>query len=386
MSLISIVIPTRSRAHLLACAVRSALEQSYRNIEVLICDNNSQDDTPAVAASFKGDSRVKYIRTSGSLSMPDNWDFSLKHATGSFVTFLTDDSVLFPKSMEVAMGELARAGQDVAVWRHAAYYYPDWLEPSRQNVLYIPRTTGSARILDSSVMLGRLFGMDSGSWIDIPKSLNSICRRKVIDAVVARQGRFFPPSCPDYSSAAGVMLNTPTYLLIDKALYVDSVTKESIGASVGYDMGEATKKFFSEFSGRLDEVASLGIPVSPSSVAKSIENVATAYPERGLKISTLNLIREISDRLAKVESNGADVGIYWHAMEKFASGDSSLIGAMRRAKWISGMKWRMVALARKSQALSFLERARGFDVYRGSDAGFWNVEQAGRFAALRLFN
>lgn len=386
MSLISIVIPTRSRARLLASAVRSALEQSYRDIEVLICDNVSQDDTAGVAASFKGDARVKYIRTSGSLSMPDNWDFALKHATGDFITFLTDDSVLFPKSMEVAMGELTRAGQDVAVWRHAAYYYPDWLETSRQNVLYIPRSTGRVRVLDSSVMLGRLFGMDSGSWVDIPKSLNSICRRKVIDAVVARQGRFFPPSCPDYSSAAGVMLNTSSYLLIDRPLYVDSVTKESIGASVGYDLGEATRKFFSEFSGNLDEVASLGIPVSPSSVAKSIENVAAGYPERGLKVNTFNLILEISDRLAKVESNGADVAIYWRAMEKFTRGDSSLAGAMRRAKWASGLKWRMVALARRSQALSFLERARGFDVYRGSDSGFGNVEEAGRFAALRLFS
>lgn len=385
MSLISIVIPTRSRARLLAYAVRSALDQSYRDIEVLICDNDSQDDTPAVAASFKGDSRVRYIRTSGPLSMPDNWDFALKQAKGDFVTILTDDSVLFPKSMDCVMGELTRTGQDVAVWRHAAYYYPDWYESSRRNVLYVPRSVGPSKILDSSVMLQRLFGMDSGAWIDIPKSLNSICKRKIIDAVIARQGRFFPPSCPDYSSAAGVLLNISSYLLIDKALYVDSVTRESIGASTGYNMGEALQKFLSEFSSGLGEVASLGIPVSPSGVAKSIENVAAAYPERCLKVNALNLIREISDRLAKVESNGADVGAYWRTLESFTRGDASLAGAMRRTRMMSGLKWRMVALARSSQALSFLERARGFDVYRGSDSGFENVEQAGRFAASRLF-
>lgn len=385
MSLISIVIPTRSRARLLTYAVRSALEQSYRDIEVLICDNDSQDDTPAVVASFGGDSRVRYIRTSGPLSMPDNWDFALKQAHGDFVTFLTDDSVLFPRSIESVMGELTRTGQDVAVWRHAAYYYPDWYEPSRRNVLYVPRSAGQSQIVDSEVMLQRLFGMDSGTWIDIPKTLNSMCKRTVIDAVISRQGRFFPPSCPDYSSAAGVMLNVPSYLLIDKALYVDSVTKESIGASTGYNMGAATQKFLSEFSNGLDEIASLGIPVSPSGVAKSIENVAISYPERGLKVDSLNLISEIADRLAKVESNGANVDGYWQTMETYTRSNASLVGTMRRTRILSGLKWRMVALARGSQALSFLERARGFDVYRGSDEGFQNVEQAGRFAAARLF-
>lgn len=385
MSLISIVIPTRTRARLLAYAVKSALDQTYRDIEVLICDNDSQDDTPAVAASFRADPRVRYIRTPEPFSMPDNWDFALKQAKGEFVTFLTDDSVLFPQSMECVMGDLLRTGQDVAVWRHAAYYYPDWYETSRRNVLYVPRSAGPSIIVDSEAMLRRLFAMDSATWIDIPKTLNSICRRKVVEAVVARQGRFFPPSCPDYSSAAGVMLNVPSYLLIDKALYVDSVTKESIGASTGYNMGAASQKFLSEFSGGLAEIASLGIPVSPSGVAKSIENVVAAYPERGFKVSSLNLIREIADRLAKVESNGADVDGYWRTMESFTSGDAALSGAMRRTRMMSGLKWRMVAFARGSQALSFLERARGFDVYRGSDEGFQNVEQAGQFAAARLF-
>lgn len=385
MSLISIVIPTRTRARLLAYAVKSALDQSYRDIEVLICDNDSQDDTPAVAASFRDDPRVRYIRTSESLSMPDNWDFALKHAKGEFVTFLTDDSVLFPQSMESVMGDLLRTGQDVAVWRHAAYFYPDWYEASRRNVLYVPRSAGSSIIVDSETMLRRLFAMDSATWIDIPKTLNSICKRSVIDAVIARQGRFFPPSCPDYSSAVGVMMGSPTYLLIDKPLYVDSVTKASIGASMGYNMGEATQKFIGEFTNGSMDVASLGIPVSPSSISKTLENVAEFYPERTLKVDGSNLIREIADRLAKAESNGADVADYWRALEKFTKADPSLCGMMRRTRAFSGVKWRMVGLARSTQALSFLERIRGFDVYQGSDFGFENVEQAARFAASRLF-
>lgn len=385
MNLISIVIPTRSRARLLAYAVKSALEQSYRNIEVLICDNDSQDDTPAVAASFKNDSRVRYIRTSEPLSMPDNWDFALKQAKGDFVTFLTDDSVLFPQSMESVMGDLLRTGQDVAVWRHAAYYYPDWYETSRRNVLYVPRSAGPSKIVDSEAMLQRLFAMDSTTWTDIPKTLNSICKRSVIDAVIARQGRFFPPSCPDYSSAAGVMLSSRSYLLIDKPLYVDSVTKASIGASMGYNMGEATQKFLGEFTNGSLDVASLGIPVSPSSIAKTLENVAVFYPGMTLKVDEFNLIREIADRLAKAESNGADVADYWRSLEKFTRDDPSLYEIMRRTRAFSGLKWRMVELARSSQALFFLERVRGFDVYRGSDFGFGNVEQAARYAASRLF-
>ena len=149
MNKVSIVIPTRNRSHLLVYALRSVLQQTYQNIEVVICDNASRDDTAQLVSPFLDDGRIKYVRTDIPLSMPDNWDYALKHATGDFITYLTDDSVLFPTAIEYVMSEVARTNQRAAVWRHAAYYYADWFEKSRRNVLYIPRTENNSEVLNS---------------------------------------------------------------------------------------------------------------------------------------------------------------------------------------------------------------------------------------------
>lgn len=386
MNKVSIVIPTRSRAHLLPAAIRSSLKQTYEDIEIVICDNASQDNTAEVVQPFLADRRIRYVRTPTSLSMPDNWDHALTFATGDYITYLTDDSVLFPKCIEFAMQELARTNQKAAVWRHAAYYYSDWYELSRRNVLYVPRTSNTVSKVDSETMLRRLFNMERGNIsIDIPKFINSICHREVVESIRQQQGRVFPPSCPDFSSAAGVLHNTSSYLLIERALYIDSVTKESIGASTSYNMGDASKKFLKEFSGGMEEIASAGIPVSPAGVAKSIENVACFYPARAMKVNQRNLIIEISDRLSKVASNGTDVSGFWDLLEAYTNKDYSLQKILRRTRLVSGMKWRMVNLARRSYMMAFLEMVRGFDVYKGDKEGFKTVEEASLFANSLIF-
>src|SRR5439155_1533464 len=71
----SIVMPTRNRAQLLQFALQSALDQPTADLEVVVSDNDSRDDTPAVARRFN-DPRVRYVRTPETLAMPDSWEFA----------------------------------------------------------------------------------------------------------------------------------------------------------------------------------------------------------------------------------------------------------------------------------------------------------------------
>ena len=77
----SILMPTRNRAQLLQFALQSALDQPTADLEIVVSDNDSRDDTPAVARRFN-DPRVRYVRTPETLAMPDSWEFALSHATG----------------------------------------------------------------------------------------------------------------------------------------------------------------------------------------------------------------------------------------------------------------------------------------------------------------
>src|SRR5688500_5173934 len=91
----SIIIPTRNRAHLLQYALQTAVAQTFDDFEVLVCDNNSQDETPSVARGYC-DGRVRYVRTDRTLPMPDNWEFALAQSRGEHVTYLPDDDALHP--------------------------------------------------------------------------------------------------------------------------------------------------------------------------------------------------------------------------------------------------------------------------------------------------
>src|SRR5262245_28880201 len=61
-ALVSAVIPTYNRADLVCRAVDSVLQQSYGNVEAVLVDDGSKDNTPElIATRYRGDDRVRYI-------------------------------------------------------------------------------------------------------------------------------------------------------------------------------------------------------------------------------------------------------------------------------------------------------------------------------------
>lgn len=90
--MVSIVIPTYNRAELLGGAIKSVLEQTYQDFEVLIIDDCSTDSTAEVIASFN-DKRIKYtklLQNSGGSALPRN--IGLEIAQGNYIAILDDDS------------------------------------------------------------------------------------------------------------------------------------------------------------------------------------------------------------------------------------------------------------------------------------------------------
>ena len=61
MPKVSVVIPTHNRHEFLRSAISSVLDQTFQDFEVIVVDDASKDETPAVVSRFS-DIRVKYIR------------------------------------------------------------------------------------------------------------------------------------------------------------------------------------------------------------------------------------------------------------------------------------------------------------------------------------
>lgn len=88
--LVSICIPTYNRARMITMAIESALAQTYSNIEVLVVDNDSVDDTAAVVASYHDD-RLKYIKNERNLGLFGNFNRCVELAGGEYIHILHSD-------------------------------------------------------------------------------------------------------------------------------------------------------------------------------------------------------------------------------------------------------------------------------------------------------
>lgn len=93
--LVSILIPTYNRAKYLSESLNSALNQTYPHIEVIVHDDASTDDTPALLAGYH-DPRLRIIRTSSNHGMIGGWNYLVKKAKGKYLKFLADDDLLAP--------------------------------------------------------------------------------------------------------------------------------------------------------------------------------------------------------------------------------------------------------------------------------------------------
>ena len=114
--LISVVIPTFNRAYCLQRAVDSALNQSYRNVEVIVVDDGSTDETrDLLRAAYSMDGRVRYVHQANSgVCFARNHGFAL--AQGEFISLLDSDDEWYPWKLAVELACLNVVPNAGMIW------------------------------------------------------------------------------------------------------------------------------------------------------------------------------------------------------------------------------------------------------------------------------
>lgn len=89
---VSIVISTCNRENLLTRSLESVMNQSYKNIEIIVCDDASEDNTESLLKYYmQKDSRIKYIRNEVRSGACVTRNKGINIATGKYITGLDDD-------------------------------------------------------------------------------------------------------------------------------------------------------------------------------------------------------------------------------------------------------------------------------------------------------
>jgi glycosyltransferase involved in cell wall biosynthesis len=199
MPKVSVIIPTRNRAALLRQAIASVLRQSFRDFEIVIIDDASNDDTPAAAAE-RADVRIRYFRHACNRGEGASRNAGIAHSAGDYIAFLDDDDVWLPEKLDAQVRLLdqcpAKVGGvycgydriDMASGATIATILPErrgaiYAELREQNWVGSPSTVilrrecfDKAGLFDEQLK----FGADYDMWIRISRFYHFECVNKAL--------------------------------------------------------------------------------------------------------------------------------------------------------------------------------------------------------------
>ncbi len=140
--LVSVVIATYNMARYLPLALRSALDQTYRNVEILVIDDGSQDDTREVIAPFLGDRRLRYLvqENQGPAAARNR---GVREAQGQFIAILDADDIWTREKLEQQIPLFLRSAAIGVVY---------------SRISYIDETGKELRIADNELFRGHVSG------------------------------------------------------------------------------------------------------------------------------------------------------------------------------------------------------------------------------------
>lgn len=135
--LVSVIMPSYNTAKFIEETVRSVLEQTYTNLELLIVDDCSTDNTDEVVASFR-DKRIRYLKNKENSGAAVSRNRALRAAKGRWIAFLDSDDLWKPQKLEKQIRFMEEKGYH--------FSYTNYSEIDEESTLLGRMVTGPKRI------------------------------------------------------------------------------------------------------------------------------------------------------------------------------------------------------------------------------------------------
>lgn len=128
---VSIIIPTYNRGKLITKSVKSVLSQTYKNIEVIVVDDNSTDKTEQILNKIK-DKRLKYIKLKKNMGAAYARNIGIKKANGKYIGFNDSDDVFHKTKIEKQLLNMVSNNSDFDFCKLNMYGEVLWELPNAQ--------------------------------------------------------------------------------------------------------------------------------------------------------------------------------------------------------------------------------------------------------------
>jgi len=200
LPLISVVIPTYNRAHLLKRALQSVFDQRYSKWEVIVIDNSSVDNTDDIVNSFR-DNRVRLFKINNHGVVAASRNKGIRVANGNWIAFLDSDDWWMPEKLSECV---KRINDDVDF-----IYHPLRIFESKRFWLYKKTRT---KYLKNPVLVNLLV---DGNLI---QNSSVVVRHSLLEKVNGIDESRDIIAAEDYNAWLKIANNTDKFIFINKAL------------------------------------------------------------------------------------------------------------------------------------------------------------------------
>ena len=151
-TLVSVIIPTYNRSRFLSKSVNSVLKQTYRNLEIIIIDDCSTDNTEFVVGQMS-DSRICYIKNNKNRGIAYSLNRGIQKASGAYIAILGDDDEWMNEKIEKQVALIKDLPPDYGIV-YCGYAFYDNRGESYKSI--VPRRKGDVLkyMLSNSIMGG----------------------------------------------------------------------------------------------------------------------------------------------------------------------------------------------------------------------------------------
>jgi glycosyltransferase involved in cell wall biosynthesis len=163
MPRVSVIIPAYNRAGFVAEAIRSVQAQTHQDVEIIVVDDASTDNTcDVVAALSDGDPRITFLRQPENRRVNAARNLGMRHASGEYVNFLDSDDLLAPDKLEKQLAEFER-DPDLDMVICQSLIFQDTVEDAR----YVWHNLDPA-LTDHKALLAAFLNNDAGWGVLAP--------------------------------------------------------------------------------------------------------------------------------------------------------------------------------------------------------------------------
>lgn len=198
--LISVIVPVYNMEQYLERCINSIVDQTYRNLEIILVDDGSTDRSPRMCDEYAAkDGRIKVVhKVNGGLS--DARNAGLQVATGTYIGYVDSDDWIEPQMYQRMYEACIEHQAQVAVCRYAKIYRD-----------HVDREgNGQVTVFDREGIL-KIYLMDQPEYVVYNSVWSKLFAREVVEGVLFPVGK----------NSEDIMYTTKAFCKLEKAVYID---------------------------------------------------------------------------------------------------------------------------------------------------------------------